>query len=88
MGFFWKTPTVTDRLAGEQRFQKIKTDIHRKLVEMIDITNLTQWKHERLQREVSQLAKELIDASPEKLDERSGRPGGCQLHAVEPRDFA
>lgn len=69
MGFFWKAAPVSDRLAGEQRFQRIKTDIHRKLVEMIDITNLSQWKQERLQREVSQLAKELIDAAPEKVEE-------------------
>jgi pilus assembly protein CpaF len=52
-----------DPLASEKRFQAVKTSIHGKLVEMIDISKLSHWKPERLQREVRQLAQRLIDES-------------------------
>jgi pilus assembly protein CpaF len=52
-----------------QRFQKIKTDIHKKLVEMLDISRLTNWKPERLRREVRNLAVRLSKESTALLSE-------------------
>jgi hypothetical protein len=47
------------------RFQKIKAEIHRQLVEMLDISRLGHWKPDRLRREVSTLAVRLAQSSPE-----------------------
>jgi hypothetical protein len=43
------------------RFQKVKAEIHRKLVEMLDLSRLTQWRPERLRREVRALAISLSE---------------------------
>jgi pilus assembly protein CpaF len=51
------------------RFQKLKADIHRQLVEMLDITKLGHWKPERLRREVRSLATRLAQNAPELLSE-------------------
>ncbi len=51
------------------RFQKLKADIHRQLVEMLDITKLSHWKPERLRREVRTLATRLAQSTPELLSE-------------------
>jgi pilus assembly protein CpaF len=51
------------------RFQKLKAEIHRQLVEMLDISRLTQWKPERLRREVRTLAIKLARDTPELLNE-------------------
>jgi pilus assembly protein CpaF len=51
------------------RFQKLKTDIHRQLIEGLDMSALNRIKPERLRREVRQLAIQLTADSPEMLNE-------------------
>jgi pilus assembly protein CpaF len=51
------------------RFQKLKAEIHRQLVETIDISLIAKWKPERLRREVRNLAIHLTQKSPEILNE-------------------
>src|SRR5439155_17606278 len=51
-------------------FQRLKADIHRQIVEIIDLSKLTHWKPERLRREVRGLAVKLVEQSPETLDEQ------------------
>jgi pilus assembly protein CpaF len=51
------------------RFQKLKADIHRQLVEMIDISQLGNWKQDRLRREVRNLAARLSKNASELLGE-------------------
>jgi pilus assembly protein CpaF len=52
-----------------QRFQKIKAEIHRQLVETLDISRLSHWKPERLRREVRALAARLAQSAPELLND-------------------
>jgi pilus assembly protein CpaF len=61
------TATPTAPPAG-QRFQKIKAEIHRQLVETIDLSQIARWKTDRLRREVRALAVHLSQASPEMLN--------------------
>ena len=51
------------------RFQKLKADIHRQLIEMLDISKLGHWKPERLRREVRSLATRLAKNTSELLGE-------------------
>src|SRR5579884_541263 len=51
------------------RRQQIKSDIHKQIVAVIDISGLTSWTDERLRREVVALAHKLARALPEKLPE-------------------
>jgi pilus assembly protein CpaF len=51
------------------RFQKLKADIHRKLVEMLDLSRLTHWRPERLRREVRALAISLSESPDHLLNE-------------------
>ncbi len=51
------------------RFQKLKADIHRQLIEMLDISKLGHWKPERLRREVRTLATRLSKNASELLGE-------------------
>ena len=62
------TPTAP-HLVLEQRFQKLKAEIHRQLVETLDITKLGNWKPERLRREVRHLAGRLVQQTPEMLNQ-------------------
>jgi pilus assembly protein CpaF len=52
-----------------QRFQKLKAEIHRQLVELLDISRLEKMKPERLRREVRALAMQLAQSTSEPLDE-------------------
>ncbi|HMP59313.1 MAG TPA: CpaF family protein [Gemmatales bacterium] len=61
--------TTTPRQAVEQRFQQLKADIHRQLVEMIDLSKLGHWPQDRLRREVRTLAIRLVQQSPELLNQ-------------------
>jgi pilus assembly protein CpaF len=61
------TPPQTDG-ALNQRFQRLKADVHRRLVETIDVTMLGRWKPERLRREMRALAMELAQSTPEMLN--------------------
>ena len=51
------------------RFQKLKAEIHRQLVESLDISRLEKMKPERLRREVRALAEQLAQETPEPLSE-------------------
>src|SRR5262245_56431397 len=52
-----------------QRLQKLKADIHRQLVEGLDLSRLNNIKPERLRREVHKLAIRLTANTPEMLNE-------------------
>lgn len=52
-----------------QEFQRIKGEIHRQLVELIDISKLEKINPQRLRREVKTLASELAQSTPELLNE-------------------
>ena len=68
----WKTVYDQPTLAAPslaQRFQQLKAEIHRQLVEMLDISRLDTIKPERLRREVRALAAQLARTSPELLNE-------------------
>jgi pilus assembly protein CpaF len=62
-------PTGTAPPPFSHRFQKIKAEIHRQLVETLDLSRLTHWKPERLRREVHALAVRLAKGSPELLND-------------------
>ncbi|MCI0455827.1 MAG: CpaF family protein [Gemmataceae bacterium] len=64
-----ETTQTSQRLAFAHRFQKLKADIHRQLVEMIDLSRVGHWKPDRLRREVRALAVKLAQSSPELLNE-------------------
>src|SRR5436305_4579072 len=51
------------------RFQKLKAEIHRQLVDNIDVSLIARWKPERLRREVRGLAVSLATNSPEMINE-------------------
>src|SRR2546423_14778775 len=51
------------------QFQKLKTEIHRQLIEGLDISSLNRIKPDRLRREVRALAVRLTNSSPEMLNE-------------------
>ncbi|MCS6850443.1 MAG: CpaF family protein [Gemmataceae bacterium] len=53
----------------EQFFQKLKADVHRQLVEMLDISKISHWPPDRLRREVRALAVRLATESTEMLNE-------------------
>ncbi|MGF1582521.1 MAG: CpaF family protein [Gemmataceae bacterium] len=52
-----------------QKFQRIKADLHKKLVETIDVSVLTRWPSDRVNREVRRLAEELVHESTELLND-------------------
>ena len=64
--------TDNDRAAKKVlnlRLQKLKAEIHRQLVEGLDLSRLNRVKPERLRREVRELAIRLTANSPEMLNE-------------------
>src|SRR5205814_5286694 len=67
----WPTMQEADAapVSPSQRFQQLKADIHRQLVEMLDISKLERLKPERLRREVRALAVQLAQTTPEMLNE-------------------
>jgi pilus assembly protein CpaF len=60
-------PPEADTFA--RRFQKIKAEIHRRLVETVDVSLLGRWKPERLRRELRELALQIAESTPEMLNE-------------------
>src|SRR5437868_1103232 len=52
-----------------RRFQRIKSDTHRKMVEIIDLSKLSTWKPDRLRHEVRSVAARLAQAAPEPMSE-------------------
>jgi pilus assembly protein CpaF len=55
--------------SGAHRFQKLKTEIHRQLVEMLDLSKIGTLPQERLRREVRGLAQRLARSTPEMLND-------------------
>jgi pilus assembly protein CpaF len=67
-----RTTTIKDETGKNSlavRLQKLKAEIHRKLVEGLDVSRLNRVKPERLRREVRELAVHLTDNSPDLLNE-------------------
>ena len=62
-------PTAKLPTYSAQRFQQLKADVHRQLVEMLDISRVDQVKSDRVRREVRTLATQLAGSSPELLNE-------------------
>ncbi len=68
MAFFSDDP-LKPAPSFPQRFQKLKAEIHRQIVETIDISRLGHWKQERLRREIRNLALQMTQNTPELLNE-------------------
>jgi pilus assembly protein CpaF len=49
------------------RFQKIKSEIHTRIVETLDLSRLNSWKPDRLRYEVRNLADQLTRSTPREL---------------------
>ena len=61
--------TKIDKSGNAHRFQKLKAETHRQMVELIDLTKLTTWKPEQLRHEVRSMATRLARSSPGALNE-------------------
>jgi pilus assembly protein CpaF len=51
------------------RFNKLKADIHKRIVETLDLSKLNKWKQERLQKEVRSLANQLASSASDLMNE-------------------
>jgi len=51
------------------RFQKLKAEVHRRIVEAIDLNKLSRWNQDRLRREIRGLAESMSSSSTELLSE-------------------
>ncbi|MFO0813765.1 MAG: CpaF family protein [Gemmatales bacterium] len=51
------------------RQQRLKADIHRQMVEMLDVSKLGHWPEDRMRRELRGLAARLLAQSPEALNQ-------------------
>jgi pilus assembly protein CpaF len=61
-----------DRTSHEgftNRYHRLKTDIHRRIVETLDLSKLNRWDHNRMRREVRSLAMQLCLGAPELLND-------------------
>jgi pilus assembly protein CpaF len=63
------TLTPPPAAALPTRFPKLKAEMHRRIVETIDISQIARWKPDRLRREVRGLAAHLARESSELLNE-------------------
>ncbi|MFQ3651550.1 MAG: ATPase, T2SS/T4P/T4SS family, partial [Gemmataceae bacterium] len=50
------------------RMQQLKSDIHRQILGVVDLSGLTAWSNERLRAEVLTLAQQLVRNLPERLN--------------------
>ncbi len=64
--------TKIDKSGNAHRFQKLKAETHRQMVELIDLTKLTTWKPEQLRHEVRSMATRLAQSSPGRSTRGSG----------------
>jgi pilus assembly protein CpaF len=64
-----QTPHPSGQTAFAHHFQRLKADIHRRLVETVEVSMLSRWKPERLRREMRALAMQMAQATPEMLNE-------------------
>src|SRR4051812_16154271 len=65
-------PMATNQTKAEgfnTRYHRLKTDIHKRIVEAIDLSRLNRWDQQRLRREVRILATQLCASAPELLNE-------------------
>jgi pilus assembly protein CpaF len=63
---------ASDRTKAEgfnTRYHRLKTEIHKRIVEAIDLSRLNRWDQQRLRREVRVLASQLCASAPELLNE-------------------
>jgi pilus assembly protein CpaF len=51
------------------RYHRLKTDIHKRIVETIDLSKLNRWDPQRIRREVRNLATQLCTNAPELLND-------------------
>jgi len=51
------------------RYHRLKTEIHKRIVETLDLSKLNRWEPQRLRREVRHLAAQLCANAPELLNE-------------------
>jgi len=51
------------------RYHRLKTDIHKRIVETIDLSKLNRWDPQRMRREVRGLAVQLCATAPELLND-------------------
>jgi pilus assembly protein CpaF len=64
-----QAPAANDAAPFNLRFQKLKAEMHRQLIEILDISAINTWKPERLRREVRNLALRLSRETPAMLNE-------------------
>jgi pilus assembly protein CpaF len=73
--------TTTEAFSTEQRYQRLKSDLHLELVGMIDVSKLGQWKAERLQNELRQVALHLLRERQQNLSDNDRERLLQDLHA-------
>jgi pilus assembly protein CpaF len=64
---FGRPDTAEEEQAPDQRFQKIKADVHRVMVEALDLSQLNRWPADRLRREVQALAVRMAEKQAQPL---------------------
>jgi pilus assembly protein CpaF len=62
--------TKSETSGAANRFQKLKAETHRQMVERMDLSKLATWHPDRLREEVRTMAAELAKSAPELQDER------------------
>ena len=73
--------TTTESFTTEQRYQRLKSDLHLEMVGMIDVSKLGQWKAERLQNELRQVALHLLRERQQNLSDTDRERLLQDLHA-------
>ncbi|MCS6865239.1 MAG: CpaF family protein [Gemmataceae bacterium] len=53
----------------DTRYHRLKTEIHKRIVEALDLSKLNRWDQHRIRREVRHLATQLCASAPELLNE-------------------
>jgi len=69
MRAFSRAAVSDEALSPEQRFQRLKTEVHRQLVEAIDLSQLTRWSPDRLRGELRELAEQVARERRQSLGE-------------------
>jgi pilus assembly protein CpaF len=73
--------TTTESFTTEQRYQRLKSDLHLEMVGMIDVSKLGQWKAERLQNELRVVALHLLRERQQNLSDSERERLLQDLHA-------
>jgi pilus assembly protein CpaF len=69
MSTYFQPRTSEAESTPAARYQKLKAETHRQLVEMLDISKVGRWPQERLRREVRTLAVQLAQSSSAMINE-------------------